>query len=281
MTETQPINRWIPPTGVLGKICLQAAVRAEGLNSEFSKWRALAEAAPKARPFAENLRREHVGVIAEIKRHSPSKGAIKPEINAADQALLYERGGAAAVSVLTEPLHFGGDVEDLTNVNGAVGIPTLKKDFHVQQVQLFEAKALGASAALIIVRALEPVFLRDMLQTAADINLETLVEVQDEVELELALTLGAKVIGINNRNLETLEIDQTKSLRLLPLIPRAIIGIAESGMQTAADVQDAASMGADAVLIGSSVSATSSDFETIAMVREFASVERIHTARQF
>jgi indole-3-glycerol phosphate synthase len=173
--------------------------------------------------------------------------------------------------VLTEPTHFGGDVSDLTDVIAAVGIPVLKKDFHVHPVQLLEARALGASAALLIVRALSPDGLRALADLAREIGLETVVEVRDEPELERALAVDARVIGINNRDLETLRIDRGTARRLLPLIPSGIVAIAESGMATAEDIEAAARAGADAVLVGSFVSAAP---DPAAAVRALGGIRR-------
>jgi indole-3-glycerol phosphate synthase len=211
-------------------------------------------------------------VIAEVKRKSPSKGVINAGISAVDQARAYERGGAAAISVLTEPNHFNGSVDDLAAVTGAVGIPALRKDFHIDPIQLLEARVHGATAALLIVRALRPDRFTEMLSTAHSLGLEVIVEVRDEDELRLALDCGVSIIGINNRNLETLVIDPATSERLLPLIPPSVIAIAESGMSMRKDVERVAALGADAVLIGSSLSA--SDNPT-AMVKDFASVPRV------
>jgi indole-3-glycerol phosphate synthase len=204
----------------------------------------------------EALRRSTVGVIAEVKRKSPSKGAIRLGINAVDQACAYEEGGAAAISVLTEPSYFGGSDDDLVAVSKAVKIPALKKDFHVDIVQLYQARALGASAALLIARALSPEKLGEMLRVAEEIELETIVEVRDERELERALEHGARIVGVNNRNLETLVIDDTTAERIVPQIPASCVAIAESGMSTSNDVLRAAAFGADAVLVGSAISAS-------------------------
>jgi indole-3-glycerol phosphate synthase len=207
--------------------------------------------------FADALRGEFVGVVAEVKRSSPSKGPINPGLDLAKQVAAYESGGAAAISVLTEPTRFGGSNDDLTRARAAVGIPILKKDFHVEPVQILEARALGASAALVIARAVSPERLTELIAAGNDVGIEILVEVRDERELELALSLGARLIGVNNRNLETLEIDPETALRLLPLIPTDIIAIAESGVRTAKDVERLAASGADAVLVGTEVSASS------------------------
>lgn len=216
-------------------------------------------------------------MIAEVKRSSPSKGAINPGLSIRDQVAAYERGGAAAISILTEPTRFSGSNEDLIAARSATNLPLLKKDFHVHPLQIVEAKSIGASAALVIVRAVPPTNLRELIDVGRSIGLELLVEVRDEKELQLALAFGASVIGINNRDLETLEIDPTTAPRLLPLIPKEVIAIAESGMKTGSDVKAVAMAGADAVLIGSEVSG-SSDPESA--VRGLTSVERIAGARK-
>ena len=215
--------------------------------------------------MANVLRNEGVAVIAEIKRRSPSKGPINPGIAAGDQARLYAAGGAAALSVLTEPTSFGGDNEDI-GLAHAAGLPILKKDFHVSEVQLVEAQGLGASAALIIVRAIDPVRLADLSAVAREIDLELLFEVRDESELERALKVGAVMIGVNNRNLETLVIDPDTVSRIVPLIPSECIAIAESGYSSSADVERAAQAGADAVLIGSALSASPDPAAAVALL---------------
>jgi indole-3-glycerol phosphate synthase len=176
-------------------------------------------------------------------------------MNAASQAAAYAAAGARAISVLTEPEHFAGSTTDLVVARQSAKVPILKKDFHVEPIQLLEAKSLGASAALLIVRALGPSHLPLMMDCARELALEVLVEVRDERELELALGCGAAVVGINNRNLETLAIDATTSERMLGLVPATVIAIAESGVSDRADVERVASAGADAILVGSSVSA--------------------------
>lgn len=246
---------WIPPTGTLGGIVLEARQRASVLRARERDLERAARSTPPAKSFADALRSDMVAVIAEIKRRSPSKGVIKPGMTAVDQARAYEHGGAAAISVLTEPVHFEGSIEDLVAVRAAVGLPVLKKDFHIDPVQLLEAKAIGASAALLIVRALAPKALRQMADAARQLQLETLIEVRDEAELARALDAGANVIGINNRNLETLEIDPDTSERLLRLVPSSVLAVAESGVTGRGDVERAARAGADAVLVGSVVSA--------------------------
>ncbi len=227
--------------------------------------------------FRGALKAQQVGVIAEVKRASPSKGDINPGLDLASRVKAYEAGGAAAISVLTEPARFAGSNEDLILARKSVSLPLLKKDFHVGVSQLFEARGLGASAALVIVRAVAPARLHDLMSAGADIGLEILVEVRDERELDLALSLKANLIGVNNRNLETLEIDAGTSLRILPLIPRGVVAVAESGVKTAADVKRIAAAGADAVLVGSELSG-STDPESA--VRFLTGIARTGGARK-
>jgi indole-3-glycerol phosphate synthase len=214
----------------------------------------MARSAGPVPSFRGALQGRRVGVIAEVKRSSPSKGAINPGLDLARQVAAYEAGGAAAISVLTEPTRFGGSADDLVLARKSVALPLLKKDFHVDVSQILEARALGASAALVIVRAVPPGRLKDLMTAGADVALEILVEVRDERELDLALSLDASLIGVNSRNLETLEIDPATALRILPLIPREVVAIAESGVKSAADVKRVADAGADAVLVGSELS---------------------------
>ena len=246
---------WTPPTGTLGNIVAEARDRAALLKPSEQELAESAAAAPAVPSMSAALRGGSVAVIAEVKRRSPSKGWINPTLSATDQARAYERGGAAAISILTEPAHFGGSVADLVAVCDAVGVAVLKKDFHVDPIQLIEAKALGASAALLIARALAPDTLLEMINAARELSLEVIVEIRDEPELERALKGGAAIIGINNRNLETLAIDPATSERLLALIPSGVIAIAESGVAARADVERVARHGADAVLVGSVLSA--------------------------
>jgi indole-3-glycerol phosphate synthase len=248
---------WAPPTGALGGLVQQAHARAAELaahQAELERKAELSASRPK-RSLAAALWRSDVAVLAEVKRRSPSKGWIQATLDAPDQARAYERGGASAISVLTEREQFGGSNEDLEAVLAAVELPVLKKDFHVHPLQLLEAKGLGATAALLIARALSRASLRQLFESAHALSLEVLVEVRDEEELERALELGAPLVGINNRNLETLEIDHGRSERLLQCIPERVVVVAESGISVRGDVERLARSGAHAVLVGSSVSA--------------------------
>ncbi len=267
---------WTAPTGTLGGLLAEAKQRAETLDARRSELIRSANAARTGPSFVAALRVETVAIVAEVKRRSPSKGWIKPGLSAVLQALAYEAGGAAAISVLTEPDHFGGSTSDLVAVREAVGIPVLKKDFHVAPIQLVEARALGASAALLIARALSPADLPQMTATARDLGLEVLVEIRDERELVRALDAGAKAIGINNRDLETLAIDPATSERLLGSMPDDVVAIAESGVSGRADVERIARFGADGVLVGSVISAAD---DPTAAVRDLAGVLRQSRAR--
>jgi indole-3-glycerol phosphate synthase len=262
---------WTAPGGTLGRIVAEARERVLALRTRESELVQAANRAGTAPSFSQALRSKTVGVIAEVKRRSPSKGWINANISAADQARAYERGGAVAISVLTEPQHFGGSVSDLIAVRDAVRLPPLKKDFHVDPLQLVEARAVGASAALLIARALSPNDLVALIDTARSLALEVLVEIRDEAELDRALAGGATIIGINNRNLETLEIDPATSERLLARIPESIIAIAESGVASRSDVQRVARAGAHAVLVGSAISKSS---DPTAAVAELSGVVR-------
>ena len=203
-------------------------------------------------------------MIAEVKRQSPSKGVINAGIDAADQARSYASGGAAALSILTEPAEFGGSVEDLVAARSITTIPALKKDFHVHPIQVLEARAAGASAMLLIARALAPDRLREMADAAAEHGVEILVEIRSEAELEDALAIDATMIGVNARDLETLVIEPAVTERLIRLVPPERIAIAESGVTGRADVERAAALGADAVLVGSSISSSSDPAAAVA-----------------
>ena len=208
--------------------------------------------APAFRDFAGALRTPGLGVIAEVKRRSPSAGMLAGDADAGATARRYADAGAAAISVLTEPDHFGGALEDLEIVRDAQTAPVLRKDFVVDPYQLLEARAAGADAVLLIVAALGEA-LQDYLGHAAEAGLDALVEVHDEAELRVALDAGAPVIGVNNRNLTDLSVDLAVCERLLPQIPPATVRVAESGIHSGADAARMSDAGADAVLVGTSL----------------------------
>lgn len=269
---TSPTSTWTPPSGTLGSLTQAAHERARLVAGSLQSLRDQARDLPLPPPFATALRGDTIRVISEIKRSSPSKGDIAPGLDAVTQAGLYATGGAAAISVLTEPDKFGGSLSDLRAVTRAVSTPALRKDFIVHPVQLWEARVNGASAALLIARALSPAELEMLMDTARTAQIETLVEVRDEIELERALAVGAPVIGVNNRNLETLVIDVSTAPRVIAQMPAHIIAVAESGMQNVDDVAAPARAGADAILVGSAISASK---DPASAVRALATVARV------
>lgn len=191
-----------------------------------------------------------VRLIAEVKRASPSQGLFRADLDPIAQASTYAAAGAAAVSVLTDARYFHGSLDDLVQVRRAVPVPVLRKEFIVDEYQLWEAREAGADAVLLIVAALEDAVLRDLLGAAKGAGLATLVEVHTAGELDRALRLGAPVIGINNRDLQTLTTTLAPSLALLPQIPPGPIAVSESGLRTGADVAQVVAAGAHAVLVG-------------------------------
>ena len=210
---------------------------------------ALAMHLPPPRPFEDALRSAPPALIAEYKRSSPSAGAIS-EPDVASQARAYEEGGAAAVSVLTEPTRFDGALADLRAVRLAVSLPVLRKDFLVHPAQVIQSRAAGADAVLLIAAALSELELKGMLAVAADLGLDALVETHSEEDLAKALATDAPVIGVNARDLETLEVDVERALAMLPDVPSDRVAVLESGVSTREDVERAIDAGAGAVLVG-------------------------------
>lgn len=231
-------------------------MRAGKLASERGELFRRASAAPVRASLTDALRGPEVALICEVKRSSPSKGGISPNLKVASRVRAYRDGGAAGLSILTEPESFGGSLEDLSEAASAVELPLLRKDFLVSDLQLAEARAAGASAALIIARALPPARVIELARAAADLGLDALVEIRDEAELDTALESGAQIIGVNTRNLETLEMNPAVAESLIPRIPRDRVAVYESGIASRSDVERAARTGADAVLVGSSLSAS-------------------------
>jgi len=202
------------------------------------------------RPFNEALVRPGLSLIAEFKRRSPSAGEIAPGLSVADQVRAYERGGAAALSVLTDEAHFGGSHEDLRAARAACDLPILCKDFIVDPYQLYEAAVGGADAVLLIVRALDDEELWGLHRTARALDLDCLVEVHDADELERALSADAEVIGINNRDLDEGTVDVATTYELMPDVPAGKTVVAESGISDRAELEELERVGVDAVLIG-------------------------------
>ena len=207
--------------------------------------------APPVRPFAAALARPgRVNVIAEHKRRSPSRGAIREDLAPADVARRYETRGAAALSVLTDGPFFGGRMEHLVEARAACSLPVLRKDFVLDPWQVWEARAAGADAVLLIVAALGDAELRDLLAVAGEAGMGALVEVHDRGELGRALAAGSRIVGVNNRDLRTLAVSLDTSLALAPAIPDDVLAVAESGIRTGADVRRLREAGFDAFLVG-------------------------------
>lgn len=207
-------------------------------------------AAAPALPVIPRLNADGVQLIAEVKRSSPSKGALAQIADPAALACAYAEGGAAAISVLTEQRRFSGSLADLSAVRAAVDIPVLRKDFMVDEYQFWEARAYGADIVLLIVAALDQATLTSFLRLSRELGMTPLVEVHDEAETERAIAAGADVIGVNARDLKTLEVDRAVFARVAPLIPETCVRIAESGVRSALDVVEYGLAGADAVLVG-------------------------------
>lgn len=195
-----------------------------------------------------------LSLIAEVKRRSPSAGSIREDLDPAGRAAAYVAAGAAAVSVLTDGPFFGGGIADLEAVSGAVRAPTLRKDFILSEDQLLEARAAGAAAALLIVRALTPGRLGDLVRFARTLGLEPLVETHSRDEIDIAVDAGAGIIGVNSRDLDTFRVDVDAAWRLLAQVPAGAVAVAESGIATPADAARARDAGADAVLVGTALS---------------------------
>jgi indole-3-glycerol phosphate synthase len=235
--------------------------------------RAMAADAPEPRELATSLRTDQVAIIAEIKRASPSAGAIrKGSFDPAAIARQYEEAGAAALSVLTDEEFFAGKLRYLTAARAACSIPVLRKDFIIDEYQLHEARAAGADAALLIVAALEAAQLSDLLELAQSLGMTALVESHDEAELEVALGSGAEVLGVNNRDLRTFEVDLGTTERLAEMVPEGRVLVAESGVHTRDDVERLADAGADAALVGTALMRADDPGEAL---RRLAGVRRL------
>ena len=201
-------------------------------------------------PFRKALSGDEISFISEVKRASPSKGLIAPDFPYLDIARDYERAGASAISCLTEPFWFKGRDEYLAEISNAVKIPVLRKDFTVDEYMIYQAKTLGASAVLLICSILSKEQLSEYLGIAHSLGLSALVEAHDEDEVRTALSVGAGIIGVNNRNLRTFTVDINNSARLRKLVPPEVLFVSESGIKTAADIEALRSNGTNAVLIG-------------------------------
>lgn len=264
---------------VLDEILERKRAEVEALAPRAAALEAAAHAAPAPRGFAEALRRPDgtVAVIAEIKRRSPSKGVLAAGLDAPATAARYAAGGAAALSVLTDGPYFDGSLDDLRAARAAVTLPVLRKDFTIDPVQLYEARAAGADAVLLIVAALpDDGLLAGLAGLAADLGLAALVEVDDEPGLERALAAGATVVGVTNRNLHTFGEDLSTAERLAARMPPEVIAVAESAIRSPADAQRMADAGFSAVLVGE---ALVRDPDPEAAVRALAAVRTPTTWR--
>ena len=224
----------------------------------------------EGRPFAEALSRPWTSVIAEHKRCSPSAGEIRPDASVREIVRAYERGGAAAQSILTEEAHIGGSLEDLREARSATDLPILRKDFTIDPYQLYEAKAYGADAVLLVVGSMKVRDLAALYGIANELDLDAIVEVHDEEELECALEIDCDVIGINNRNLEDFTVSLDTTFELLTDVPAGKTVVSESGIRERAQIEELERVGVDAVLVGETVM-RSPDPE--AAVRELAGSE--------
>ena len=216
------------------------------------------------RGFAKRLQRDsenRLAVIAEIKRRSPSRGALNDDLNPTDIAMQYRNGGASCLSVLTDEEFFGGSVSDLQHARAAVDLPVLRKDFTVSMKDICDARIMGADCVLLIAAALSRNELQEFFEFASDLEIDSLIEVHDEIELTSALEIGATIIGVNQRNLKTFEVDHQRAVRMAAMMPDGIVKVAESGVKTRTDAQALRNAGYSAVLVGESL-VTSGDIIT-------------------
>ena len=238
---------------ILDKIAERAKMRVANYKEKISlteiKSRALS--LPRGNfKFETALRKSGLSFICECKKASPSKGLIAKEFPYLEIAKAYEAAGADAISILTEPEFFLGEDKFLSEISAQVSIPCLRKDFVVDEYMIYQAKTLGASAALLICAILDDTQLKNFIATCDNLGLSALVEAHDEQEIQRAIKAGARIIGVNNRNLKDFSVDMDNAKRLRELVPREIIFVSESGVQSADDVKKIRELGADAVLIG-------------------------------
>src|SRR2546425_207762 len=244
-----PANPRRPSLSAILAVTRERVAALQGAASELKR---RAAQAPPVRPFVSQPG-STVGLIAEVKRRSPSQGAIREDLDPVAHARAYVRGGAVAVSVLTDEAHFGGSIDDLRSVAAAVTAPVLRKDFVINEVQIHEARAAGASAVLLIARIMNARQLDGLARMVRWLDMVPLIEVHAAAELDATLAAGPSVLGINARDLDTLVVDLGGAEALIGRVPAGIQVVAESGVETRADVERLASAGADFVLVGTSV----------------------------
>jgi len=259
------------PRASIDAILALTRSRVETLRARRAELERLAASAKPAPPFGPSIAGGSVGVIAEIKRRSPSAGDIRADLDPVRHATAYQAGGAVAVSVLTEEAHFGGSLQDLVDVTRAISIPALRKDFIVDELQLFEARAGGASLVLLIVRALTDEELKRLAAAARGLGLATLVEAHNRQELDRALAVSPTAVGVNNRDLGTFVTDLKVAEALIPAVPKGILAVTESGIEERGAVERAAAAGADLVLVGEAVARAD---DPAAAVRALSGVRR-------
>ncbi|MXZ06284.1 MAG: indole-3-glycerol phosphate synthase TrpC [Acidimicrobiia bacterium] len=235
---------------MLGKVLTSVRRRLSDVIGRQDELRRMADSRPPARDFAAALGSPGCSVIAEFKRASPSKGIINADMDPRDRARAFETAGASALSVLTEPDHFLGSSHDLRLARQETALPILRKDFTLHPAQVWEARVIGADAVLLIVAILEASLLEELIGTASEAGLAALVEVHDESEARRAIEAGADIVGVNNRNLRTFEVDLATSERIAPLLEGVRVRIAESGINGPSDAARLRSAGYDAVLVG-------------------------------
>ncbi len=219
--------------------------------------------APVLRDAYSALSKKGLSLIAEVKRSSPSKGALATISNPVELANSYQAGGAEIISILTEERRFKGSISDLVSVRSAVSIPVLRKDFIVTEFQVYESRIIGSDLLLLIVAGLSKSQLKDYFQLATGLGMQVLVEVHDLSEVELALEIDSKIVGVNCRNLKTLEIDKTAFDLILPRLPENVLKVAESGISTRDEVEKIESLGADAILVGETLVKSGNPVHTI------------------
>lgn len=220
------------------------------------------------RGFRDSLAAAHgLAVVSEIKRRSPSKGDLAADLDPATLAEAYERGGASCLSVLTDSEFFGGSVEDLQVARASCDLPVLRKDFTVSALDVVDARLMGADCVLLIAAALDPSELRDFHRLGVEVGLDVLVEIHDEAELEAAVAVGADLIGVNQRDLTTFEVDHDRAVRLAAMIPDGVVKVAESGVRDGRDAAALRDAGYDAVLVGETLVTASDPAAAIAALR--------------
>jgi indole-3-glycerol phosphate synthase len=235
----------------LDRILEQHRADAAGETRQLDTLLAQAATMPPIRPFRQALTASpQLAVISEIKRRSPSKGDLNPALDPAKLAALYAEGGAACLSVLTDERFFGGSVADLTAARSACTLPVLRKDFTVSPFDVVDARLMGADCVLLIVAALHPGDLGDLHSLAVELGLDVLVEIHDERQLDIALHAGARIVGVNQRDLVTFAVDHDRAVRVARSIPADVVKVAESGVRSPDDARALRAAGYDAILVG-------------------------------